>query len=132
MNLPKLRGNPKASKGQNFIRSRAFNYKQIFPSSQNYSDEEEKDDTSEHEVNLSALHQTRILGQPRRLIRCCCFLDFGHLKVPTYCARHDRLYVATYQSASFKRKGDCSKKARTPFVRSRSSASRASKILEKF
>ena len=30
MNLPKLRGNPKASKGQNFIRSRAFNYKQMF------------------------------------------------------------------------------------------------------
>ena len=49
MNLPELRGNPKASKGQNFIRSRAFNYKQIFQSSHNYSDEEEKVDTPEPE-----------------------------------------------------------------------------------
>ncbi len=36
--------------------------------SKDSSDEEEKDDTPEPEVNLSALHQTRILGQTRRLL----------------------------------------------------------------
>ena len=38
-----------------------------------------------------------------------------------------KLISAPFMSASFNRKGDCSEKARTPFVRSRSSPSRASR-----
>ena len=68
MNLQTLRGNPKESKGPNFIRSRAFNYKQIFSHLlREFCDEEEKDDKPEQEVNLSALHEC-FLQKKRRLL----------------------------------------------------------------